>query len=111
VRDPNCPCLAAGPQRDARTRRFVGVDQARGRFGDVVTWTCTHCDREWLRYSVEYEGHSRSGRWFLGVLQDGQTTDAAGAVDVLAGLAWYLAGGSYFGGGVHRTQGAPAVDL
>ena len=89
----------------------MGVDQARGRFGDVATWTCTHCGREWLHYAVEYEGHSRSGRWFLGLLPEGASVDAAGAVDLLSGLAWYLAGGSFFGGQVHRTQGAPAVDL
>ncbi len=78
----------------------------------MVLWTCTKCEREWLRYSVEYEGHSRSGRWFLGVLPAGHgEVLAVGAVDLLAGLAWYLAGGSYFDGGVHRTRGAPPVDL
>jgi len=88
------------------------VDRTNGRYGDVVTWTCTVCSRQWLHYAVEYEGFSRSGRWFKGIVPAGHgPIEAEGAVELLARLPWYLAGGSFFGGGVHRTQGAPAVDL
>ncbi len=29
---------------------------------------CLHCDRLWLRYAVEYEGFSHSGRWARGLI-------------------------------------------
>ena len=67
-----------------------------GRFADATLNRCRSCGRLWLRYLVEYEVFSRSGRWARGLISDeaAQTITPETAAPFLNGLDWYLYGGS-----------------
>ncbi|WP_374571930.1 hypothetical protein [Phenylobacterium sp.] len=80
--------------------REVGVDETEGRFAAVDIKRCRDCGAYWLRYSVEYEAFSRSGRWARGRIepQDVEGLMPEDAPKYLEGLSSYIAGGSYFGG-------------
>lgn len=69
---------------------------------------CVHCQRLWLRYAVEYEGFSRSGRWARGLISEteAEVIEPAGAPGHLEQLPSYLYGGSYFDGKCGEHSGA-----
>jgi hypothetical protein len=75
---------------------------------DVALLLCSRCGRRWLRYHLELEAFSRSGRWYLGVItaQQSSSLTAASARSTLEALPWYWYGGSYFEGRVGRGSGA-----
>ena len=105
---PPCGCLAVGPRfPDAIRERQVGVDGTEGRFADVEVIKCKACDRLWLRYHVEYESFSRSGRWAAAVIDDEMARHVSPeqASDFIAAQAWYVFGGSYWGHAGQRGQG------
>jgi hypothetical protein len=91
----------------------LGLDLRNGRSGEVTVHRCPACGAQWLHYRVEYEAFSGSGRWFCGRLDDGAVGNvtAGNAIGTLAGLEWYWAGGSYFGGEVAKNSGPVPVDL
>jgi hypothetical protein len=88
----------------------VGVDETNGRYADVTLERCLSCGRVWLRYFVEYEGISRSGRWARGEINERQAKEVTPdtALDILEGLASYVRGGSRFNGVVSTHQGKMA---
>jgi hypothetical protein len=110
---PPCQCVADMPVLRTQTVRNVGVDETKGRFADVTVEKCLSCGRLWLRYFVEYEGFSQSGRWYMGVISE----EVAGSVvpetalGVLEGLEWHVYGGSYFKTAGRRGTGRLFVDL
>lgn len=76
----------------------IGCDATNGRYADVSLERCTACRRLWLRYHVEYEGFSGSGRWARGLIApDKAAITPETAAAYIDGLDWYLRGGSYFG--------------
>ncbi len=93
-----CSCM--NPPFDYRDfiATEVGVDMTEGRYADVTIETCRHCGSVWLRYLVEYEFFSQSGRWYRGLI----TADVADSVTpetaakILEDLPWRFGGGSYF---------------
>ena len=91
----------------------VGIDKTHGRFGEVSVETCAHCGEKWLRYFVEYEAFTASGRWFQGVLaeKDAPTITPENSIAYLESLPWYFAGGSYFGSTGFKTMGKIRADL
>ena len=109
----DCLCLQEPQAFDQyETTRFVGVDKANGRYGEVNIWRCKRCGRHWLHYLVEYESEPHSGRIFMGLinprLAESLTPDKA--IDYLDGLDWHLYGGSYFGG-KGRSSSSIATEL
>jgi hypothetical protein len=76
------------------------VDATAGRFGEVTLLRCPACGQYWLRYALEYEHESESGRFFLGVIAPdvARGLGPEAAVGYLESLGWYLYGGSYFRG-------------
>ncbi|HEX6370217.1 MAG TPA: hypothetical protein VF006_14960 [Longimicrobium sp.] len=106
-----CGCLERGPRRFDEAP--VGVDGTRGRFGEVSIRTCGACGRRWLRYHVEYEGFTGSGRWYLGLLPEGSDAGLApeAAVPLLESLPWHLCGGSHWGTAGRRGTGPLYADL
>lgn len=62
----DCECFDFGP-KDADEQK-IGVDETKGRYGDVYVWTCRSCGRKWLLYFAEYEAFTGSGRWIRGIL-------------------------------------------
>lgn len=90
----------------------LGVDTTKGRNAEVTVETCKACGSVWLRYFVEWEWHSESGRWYRGPVTWERVWQLKPeqAPELLAGLPWYFYGGSYF-----RTTGrkgsGPILDL
>lgn len=80
----------------------LGVDETKGRYGEVTTETCKACGSVWLRYFVEYEFFSESGRWYRGLVtaETVESLRPEQAPELLSSLPWYFYGGSYF-----RTTG------
>ncbi len=90
----------------------LGVDETKGRNGEVTVETCKACGSKWLRYFVEYEWYSESGRWYRGLVTPEmlQSLKPEQAPELLSSLPRYFYGGSYF-----RTLGregsGPLIDL
>jgi len=102
-----CGCENATAPYTHFTTREVGRDDTEGRFADVDIEQCVVCGRHWLRYHVEHEAFSRSGRWARGLVSAdlAATITPEEAAPYLHSLDWYLYGGSYFGGTSGRRRG------
>jgi hypothetical protein len=102
-----CDCLSGHTYYADFDSDFLGVDQQQGRFADVEIQRCRRCGRLWLHYHFEDEAFTGSGRWYRGVVSPkvAAAVTADNAASILEGLDWYLAGGSYFDGTVHRRRG------
>jgi hypothetical protein len=103
-----CACLLDGPQKpDVIDETYVGCDKTSGRFADVSLLRCSRCRRLWLRYAVEYEAFSRSGRWAEAPVTDAEadamTPEAAAAF--LDRAEFCIVGGSYYGHARRRGRG------
>ncbi|HYP41601.1 MAG TPA: hypothetical protein VEX13_14680 [Chloroflexia bacterium] len=105
--EDDCRCLQPPFVYTQFDSTFLGVDPQEGRYADVSMDRCRTCGRNWLHYHFELEWQSRSGRWYrglvMGEIEEG--VSALNATSVLEELPWYFAGGSYFGGNIHRTAG------
>jgi hypothetical protein len=90
----------------------IGVDETHGRYGEVTLRRCKRCGRLWLRYHVEYEAFTASGRTFMGLisLPRARRLRAAEAAAYLQRLPWHLYAGSYYGH-AGRSRGRVRVDL
>ena len=96
---PQCQCSAV----DANYHQFLlwrelPCDETDGRFADVRIDACVDCARLWLRYFVEYEAFSKSGRWARGLIEPAraETIRSDEVPSFLAALPRYIRGGSYF---------------
>jgi hypothetical protein len=71
-----------------------------GRYADVEIKACVTCGQLWLRYFVEYEAFTTSGRWARGMIDEttAKSIKPEAAPDFLASQPAYLFGGSYFDG-------------
>lgn len=104
----DCACLELGPKRTKRTIvRDLGQDTTQGRYAEATVVQCTQCGRLWLRYSLEYEAFSRSGRWAQGPIDNATaaTITAAAASEFFHRAEWYVFGGSYYGHTGKRGRG------
>lgn len=91
----------------------MGVDSTNGRFGEVSVETCKACGSRWLRYFVEHEHRSRSGRWYRAPATE-EMLDAlasTNAVELLRKAPWHFYGGSYFKSTGKRGTGPIIVDM
>ncbi len=106
-----CPCLTPPLAHDAYSEQPVGIDETAGRFGEVSICRCKHCAQPWLRYFVEYEGFTASGRYFLGAISEqiAATVTPESAPEILASLPSYWRFGSYFGSRQGLSSGPPEV--
>ncbi|MDR3154530.1 MAG: hypothetical protein LBW85_09770 [Deltaproteobacteria bacterium] len=89
--------------------REVGYEH---EYGGDVTIIKTKAGGLWLRYHVEYEGFSESGRWFKAPIdrEKAEAIQASEALSWLASLDWYFQGGSYFRD-VSKNSGPPLAGL
>jgi hypothetical protein len=106
------PCACDSPT--ARYDVFVevggGVDTTNGRHADVSIRRCRHCGQHWVRYHVEYEAFSKSGRWARGKIADdlAATIAVEDVAEYIDALPSYFAGGSLFDScGFARTGRMP----
>ena len=97
--ETNCPCEDPEAPRGLLSSHRGGVDETWGRFADVTISRCRRCGQHWVKYQLEYEAFSRSGRWARGKID----ADLAATIAVeevaehINALPAYIAGGSYFG--------------
>jgi hypothetical protein len=95
---PECRCMTPPFSYLDYETATLGVDETNGRYGEVTVETCRACGSVWLRYFVEYEFYSESGRWYRGPV----TTEMVEGIkpeqapELLSSLPWYFYGGSYF---------------
>ena len=91
----------------------IGIDEKKGRFGEVTIHVCKRCQWKWLRYFVEYESFSGSGRWYRGLVSDEVASKVTPetAIEILKNLDWHFYGGSYFGTAGQKGSGPIFVDL
>ena len=91
----------------------LGVDKTNGRCGEVTVETCKTCGSKWLRYFVEYEFFSESGRWYRGLVTHEmvESLTPEQAPELLASLPRYFYGGSYFRTLGREGSGPVRVDL
>jgi hypothetical protein len=101
---PSCGCLAR-PHDYLVHHADFGMDE---HFAEVSLLVCSECGQHWLRYHLEDEAFSGSGRWYLGAITAEQAAivTAATARATLEALPWYWYGGSYFEGRVGKGSGA-----
>lgn len=64
VHPTGCECFEAAGGPVNPEVRFNGVDTTNSNYGDVTLSKCTRCSTVWLRFFIEYESFSRSGRWY-----------------------------------------------
>jgi hypothetical protein len=111
VREPDmtdCLCLQQGPRHpDVVNERSIGCDETEGRFAAVGLKRCARCGTLWLRYHVEYEGFTASGRWAETPIAEevAAETTPESAAEFLDAAEWYIYGGSYYGHGGRRSSG------
>jgi hypothetical protein len=104
----NCPCLEHAPRHPYAIReRDLGRDETDGRFADVELIRCGRCRRLWLRYYVEYEAFTGSGRWAETPIDEATaaTMTAATAPEFIHAAEWHVFGGSYWGHAGKRGKG------
>jgi len=109
----DCRCMTPPLNYRDFKRTDIGVDESKGRFGDVSIQRCKHCGQHWLHYHYEHEAFTKSGRWYRGAITSAQAkrVTAAGALEMLAGLPWHLYGGSYYDTSGMRRDAALDPDL
>ena len=103
-----CACLELGPKYpDVSDERDVGCDLTEGRFADVTLLRCARCGRLWLRYAVEYEAFTASGRWAEAPIDDASAANIRPetAAKFLETVDWHIRGGSYWGHTAKRNGG------
>lgn len=104
----DCLCLTLGPRSPAAIdEQFVGVDKTDGRFADVTLRRCPRCGRLWLRYQVEYEAFTSSGRWAEAPIGDdtAATITPETAAAFLDRAPFHIFGGSFWGHDGRRGRG------
>lgn len=112
----DCACLNPPFNFDNYTSTRIGTDETNGRFGEVSIEKCKKCGRLWLKYKVEYEGFSNSGRWYRCQILEAEISKITpeNAVDFLKKSDECFFGGSYFqtdGKRMEKGTGEINVDL
>jgi hypothetical protein len=105
---PACTCLDRGTRHpDVIEVRDLGVDTTEGRYADVSVIRCARCKRLWLRYHVEYEAFTGSGRWAETPIDEvvAATMTAEAAPAFIDAAEWYVYGGSNYGHAGRRGKG------
>lgn len=108
-----CGCLTPPFSYLDYDSESLGTDPTNGRYGQVTVETCKACGSKWLRYLVEYESFSESGRWYRGLVTPAmvESLTPEQAPGLLASLSWHFYGGSYFRTTGRRGSGPIRVDL
>ena len=106
--DESSTCLDSGPRHpDILDSRHLGWDKTEGRFADVELMRYSRGRRLWLRYSVEYEAFTSSGRWAEVPIgeNDVATMTPERAAAFIAAAPWHIYGGSYWGHAGRKGSG------
>lgn len=104
------PCECFRPGVDGWTgamferRALQGEDR---RCGKADLLSCRRCRQKWLWYRYDDSQYSCTEKCFRGVLTAREAAEASveRAAALLAGMAWYWEGGSYYDGKTFRSAG------
>jgi hypothetical protein len=90
---------------------FEGTDTTNSSYGEVTLSRCQRCTTAWLRFFIEYESFSRSGRWYRVPLPADcvAKVTAENAVAMVNEMTPRFAGGSRFNSNGFETTAS--VDL
>jgi len=110
---PDCRCMTPPFMYWDFDAVPVGVDGTKGRGGEVTLETCKACGSLWLRYFVEYEFFSQSGRWYRGLVTPEvvESLTPERAPELLQNLPWLFSGGSYFRSTGRRSTCMVILDI
>ena len=113
IRENTCACRTLPPHYTNYRSTFWGQDDTNGRFAEISRMECVHCGTIWLKYHVEFESYSYSGRWYCGEVTEEilQTLTPETVVAYLESLDEYFYGGSYFKTSGRIGSGTCFVDL
>jgi len=108
-------CVCKTPPFDYRDyyEQELGIDETNCRYAEVSVLTCKACGSLWLRYLVEFEAFTSSGRWYRGLITQAMisTITPETAISVLESMPWYFYGGSFFNSYGQRGSGHVIADL
>lgn len=96
MKQKNCVCETLPINYKNYTSKFIGSDK---RYAEIEIKKCIHCNQNWLKYFVEYEYLRKSGRWYIGKIEERNISEinAENSVNKLEEMEWYFYGGSFFG--------------
>lgn len=100
-----CPCYHPPFYFGDFNQQHLGIEKIH--HGEVDIETCKSCGTLWLKYFVENEAFTASGRWFRGVIteKDALIITPENAVSYLESLPWYFAGGCFFNSAGFKRSG------
>ncbi len=106
-----CGCMDEQCSADEFDVRPVSTDRSDGMLIHVDVYTCKACGRNWIRYTTDHEARAGWGRWFRGLLQEGEAEDitAESAYRILESLPWHFYGFSYYRTAGERSLGPVRV--
>ena len=81
----------------------LGVDF---NYGEVSINTCKKCKTKWLKYLIEEEHYTKSGRWWRVPIDISiaNSLTAENAKELLESLDWSFIGGSYYDGKIRKIE-------
>jgi len=96
-------CYCESPSFDYRDYEItdLGMDS---NYADISISICKKCGSRWLKYLIEEEYYSKSGRWWR-VKLDLPKIDTEAAKEYIENQTSCFIGGSYFGHGGQLFDG------
>ena len=69
-------------------------------YADVTIQTCKKCGKKWLKFLIEEEHYTKSGRWWRAPVEPEKLSSitAENAKQFIESLDWCFVGGSYYDG-------------
>jgi hypothetical protein len=73
-------------------------------FGEVSVDTCKKCNKQWLKYLIEEEHYSKSGRWWRIPIKNinNKKLTVKDAKSFIESAEWCFIGGSYYEGKISK---------
>jgi hypothetical protein len=112
IKHPNvCECFEPAKGPVSPEVLYSGVDTTNSNYGEVTLSRCQRCATVWLRFFIEYESFSRSGRWYRAPIPAERVSGVAAehAISLLNSLSPRFAGGSYYDSTGFETRGRVAL--
>ncbi len=108
-----CVCERLPPNYKNYISSYLGQDSTNGRYADITIEKCIHCERNWVKYLVEFERFSKSGRFYMGIVAENDLPKLTpkNTIMYIEKLDWYIYGGSYFSTNGEFGKGKAKVDF
>lgn len=82
---------------------YLGTDD---NYADITIDTCKNCGKKWLKYLIEEEHYTKSGRWWRAPIDSSivNILTAENSKELIESLDWCFVGGSYYDGNIHKEE-------